>query len=267
MIRFEENSLPKLKGVFNNDVFVYASGKSAKEFPLIDYKNKKYIVVNGAIRVFIEKDIKPLAFIFDDGDFIKENTDLVFIAIAFSEYIFMPKKLFLQYDIEGNIVSEHRSKIYFIDKINEVDGVKQGSYRFFYLKNILNKNILFNLSRLFYKSKNIGFSKDITDGYFCARTIAYVALQLAHYLGFKRVFFVGLDLNSEVGRFYDKKDPLPTTLDKDYPRHIYPSFKIVAKRVIDDDFKVYNLSIESRLPDSVIPKITLNKMVGMVGES
>lgn len=70
------------------------------------------------------------------------------------------------------------------------------------------------MSRLFYKSKNIGFSKDITDGYFCARTIAYVALQLAYYLGFKRVFFVGLDLNSEVGRFYDKKDPLPTTLDK-----------------------------------------------------
>lgn len=264
MIKCEENSLSEFKGIFNNDVFIYTSGQSAKDFPLIEYQNRKYIVVNGAVRIFIEENIKPLAFVFDDADFIQENTDLVIRSIAFSEYIFMPKELFLQYSIEDKILNEHRDKIIFINKINKMDGIQQGSYRLFYLKNIFNKNLVFKLSRLFYKSKNIGFSKNINEGYFCARTIAYVALQLAYYLGFKRVFFVGLDLNPSVGRFYDNKDPLPTTLDKDYPRHIYPSFELVAKRVIDEDFKIYNLSMESKLPDSVIPKITLNQLTRFI---
>lgn len=264
MIKYKENSLPELRGSFNNDVFIYTSGQSAKNFPLIEYQNRKYIVVNGAVRVFIEKNIKPLAFVFDDADFIQENTDLVIRSIAFSEYIFMPKELFLQYSIEEKIPSEHRGKVFFINKVNKIDGVQQGSYRFFYFKNIFNKSLVFKLSRLFYKSKNIGFSKNISEGYFCARTIAYVALQLAYYLGFKRVFFVGLDLNASAGRFYDKKDPLPTTLDKDYPRHIYPSFELVAKRIVDESFEIYNLSTQSRLPRNIMPKITLDQLADLI---
>lgn len=261
------NRLPNLKEKFNGNVFIYASGKSSEDFPLEQYKEEKYIVVNGAVRMFIERDTKPFAFIFDDVGFLEKNIDLVVQAIVFSEFTFMPKELFLKFNIMDKIPSQYNDKIYFINKINQIDGVSQGSYRLFFIKNIFNDKLVFNFSRLLYKSKNTGFSKDITQGYFCARTIPYVAFQLAYYLGFNRVFFVGLDLNASAGRFYDKKDPLPTTLDKDYPRHIYPSFAIVSKRVLSEKFKAYNLSVKSKLPECILPKITLKELKRLINEN
>lgn len=260
------NKLLALKEKFNGNVFIYASGKSSDEFPLAEYKDEKYIVVNGAVRSFIESGIKPFAFIFDDASFLENNIELVLQAIIFSDFIFMPKNIYLKYGLKDKIARYDLNKILFINKVNKRDGVILEPYKLFFIKNIFNKNLIFDFSRVLYKSKNIGFSKDITQGYFCARTIPYVALQLAYYLGFKKVFFIGLDLNAAVGRFYDKEHPLPTTLDKDYPKHIYPSFVLTAKRVFDEEFQAYNLSVSSKLPESVIPKISLNELANFINE-
>ncbi len=261
-----KQDIKQLDKIFTDSVFIYASGKSSSEFPLQDYRDRKYIVVNGAVRVFIESGITPFAYVFDDGGFLKDNIDLVVEAIRFSKFIFIPEVLYIEYALKDKISLEDQDKIYFIDKVNRRNGFILGSYRLFFIKNIFNKKLKFKFSRIFLSSKNIGFSKDVTQGYFCARTIPYVALQLAYYLGFKKVFLVGLDLNASVGRFYDGSNPLPTTLDKDYPKHIYPSFELAAKRVINEEFMVYNLSMMSRLPESIIPKITLNQLASLIDD-
>lgn len=44
-----------------------------------------------------------------------------------------------------------------------------------------------------------GFSFDLSEGVYSGYTVSYLALQVAVYLGFKNVFFVGLDLKHRVG--------------------------------------------------------------------
>jgi KDO transferase-3 len=99
-------------------------------------------------------------------------------------------------------------------------------------------------------------------GYFCGRTIAYLCVQLAYTLGFRKVFIVGMDLKNNAGRFYEEsKDALPTSLDDDYDGFILPSFAFMQKRIAaKENFQVFNLSSQSRLPDDILPKINLNQL-------
>lgn len=88
--------------------------------------------------------------------------------------------------------------------------------------------------------------------------MAYVALQLAYHVGFSKVFLVGVDLNQSVGRFYEGSGATASLcgLDQYFERRILPSMKLMADTVVSERFKVYNLSATSRLPASVIPKVT-----------
>jgi KDO transferase-3 len=70
-----------------------------------------------------------------------------------------------------------------------------------------------------------------------------------------------MDLNENAGRFYeDKENGLPTALDEQFDKLILPSFLFVSKKIIHDDFRVFNLSLNSRLPGTIIPKITLDQL-------
>lgn len=42
-----------------------------------------------------------------------------------------------------------------------------------------------------------GFSWDLTEGVYSGYTIAYVGLQVAVYMGFKEIFYLGLDLKDK----------------------------------------------------------------------
>ena len=115
---------------------------------------------------------------------------------------------------------------------------------------------------LFSQKKNrIGFSKNLEKGYYCARTIPYVGLQAAYYLGFSKVFFSGLDLTSTKGRFYEARlNVLESTLDKDYSGFIYPSFQLCSQKIFNSKFMGYNLSVASKLPNSVLYKVKVSSI-------
>lgn len=260
------SNLASLKRKFDGGVFVLASGGSAKKFPLSDYKNKRFICVNGSILALLKKNIIPFAYVFNDESFLINSMDLVLKGIRVSNYVFLPKELYYKY-IEENITdARDRSKIYFIERVNRSLGDKGASDRVFSLKNILNKDYVNSFSLFSNKKNRIGFSLNLESGYFCARTIPYVALQLAYYLGFKKVFLIGLDLNSETGRFYDNKNSLPSYIDQHYDGFILPSFELMSKRVTNNDFKVFNLSGNSRLPNSIVKKITIEDLWGLLDE-
>lgn len=66
-----------------------------------------------------------------------------------------------------------------------------------------------------------------------------------------------MDLDGNAGRFYENdKNRLPTALDEQFESLILPSFQLVSKKIINNDFRVFNLSSNSRLPEKLIPKIT-----------
>ncbi|MFQ5715837.1 MAG: hypothetical protein ACE5GQ_01910 [Nitrospinales bacterium] len=44
------------------------------------------------------------------------------------------------------------------------------------------------------------FSLDLEQGIYSGYTVSYLALQVAHYMGFKEIFFLGLDLKLDRGR-------------------------------------------------------------------
>lgn len=260
------NNLSTLKEKFSGNVFIFASGGSAKNFPLLDYKDNDFICVNGAVSVFIERNITPFAYLFDDEGFLINSLDLVLKAIKVSKYIFMPEELYIKHLASKVKLQEFVNKIYFIERVNRGHGRKVLSDKEFSFKNILNKDLVFSFSLLSNRKNRIGFSRNMETGYYCARTIPYVALQLAYYLGFKSVVLIGLDLNSQAGRFYDKDNALPTSIDQDYLRFILPSFELLANKVIDEEFKVYNLSETSKLPNKIVKKIDLTGLDKILNE-
>jgi len=105
----------------------------------------------------------------------------------------------------------------------------------------------------------IGFSLNPLKGLFSAHTVAHLPVQLCWYMGIRQVFILGMDLSesSVPARFYEQgASATPTHLDRDYLRHIEPAFRIVGDLFTSHDFHVYNLSEESRLPDTIVRKLT-----------
>ena len=56
----------------------------------------------------------------------------------------------------------------------------------------------------------------------------------------------------------------PCNLDDHFHTRILPSFEIMSKYVMDDDFQVYNLSGSSRIPGELVPRVTLDQIDRMI---
>ncbi|EWC42269.1 hypothetical protein B597_006450 [Stutzerimonas stutzeri KOS6] len=154
-------------------------------------------------------------------------------------------------------------QIYLLERANRQFGHRVKSDRLFAWSVRKDEEICLKFSLLRQKTNRIGFSRNLSRGYFVARTIPYAGAQLAFHLGFRLVFIVGMDLNPSVGRFYesDEAKVLPTSLDRHYEDYIVPSFKLMSRKVCrEGGFQVFNLSKDSRLPASVLPKIALSEL-------
>jgi KDO transferase-3 len=81
----------------------------------------------------------------------------------------------------------------------------------------------------------------------------------------RNVFMVGVDLNEKSGRFYENRESAhsPCGLDQHYYTRILPSLELMSHKVMGDDFRVYNLSDCSRIPESVVPRVTLAQVEAM----
>ena len=72
----------------------------------------------------------------------------------------------------------------------------------------------------FYRHNSAGFHKDITKGLWGGATVTYVTMQIAYYMGFKKVILIGVDHSfATQGKAHAKV----TTQDSD-PNHFDPSY-------------------------------------------
>lgn len=88
-----------------------------------------------------------------------------------------------------------------------------------------------------------GFSWDLTEGIHTGYTIAYLALQLAVYMEFSEVFFLGLDLKHQ-GRnthFFGRDEVSANHEDTEFPKMLR-MLSYAAKILEDRSIKVYNCS-------------------------
>ncbi|WP_339543967.1 lipopolysaccharide biosynthesis protein [Pseudomonas sp. RA_35y_Pfl2_P32] len=226
-------------------VFIIASGSSAKDFPIQEFAHVPMITMNGAISLFSATDIRPHFYICTDMSFPSQQPDFFAHAMKISQRV----ALWAEYARRTNV--RPTGKLFTLKR-----APKQTWLEYFFRRN---KNLVQSRAFLGQRAKSIGFSKNLSDGFFDARTVAYLALQLAHHLGFTKVFLVGVDLNQSTGRFYETDGSVlsPCGLDKHYHTRILPSLKLMSSKVMGDDFAVYNLSSSPRIPDNLIPRIDI----------
>lgn len=93
-----------------------------------------------------------------------------------------------------------------------------------------------------------GFSRDLTQGVYSGYTVSYLALQLAVYMGFKRVFYVGLDLKHQQGQtHFFGKDPVSENHENtEFPKMIR-MLQSAVEELTDSGIRVFNCSPDSNL--------------------
>lgn len=93
-----------------------------------------------------------------------------------------------------------------------------------------------------------GFSRDLGKGIYSGYTIAYIALQIAVYMGFKEIFFLGLDLKNDgrsthfFGHDYHSKNHETTEFPK-----MKKMLEFGAQTLSNTNVKVFNCSPVSQL--------------------
>ena len=252
-IQPKQQCLSACKNIAQGATFIIASGASAKNFPLTEFKHVPMIVVNGGIAMFLETSIEPYFYMCTDPGFLDQQADLLEAAMRLSQ------RVVLRDDYISHDVPLPSGEFYVIKKAAAPKWTEIFSNA---PKNLIRRSH-------YYKSRksSIGFSKDLSDGYFDARTIVYAALQLAYHAGFDTVFMVGVDLLSESGRFYETADSFksPCYLEQHLTTRIIPSFELMTEKIIGADFRVYNLSCASKLPRHLIPYKSLDEVRALIG--
>lgn len=233
-------------------VFIIASGPSAKSFPIKKFAHVPMITMNGAISMFLDSEVKPYFYACTDRSFSEQQPELFKQAMAISQ------RVALWEDHARSSHARPTGRLYPLSK------AKRPSW----LESVRGKHsaLVVNHPLLPSRERPLGFSKDMSEGFFDARTVAYMAIQLAFHVGFTQVFLVGVDLDERSGRFYESADSThsPCGLDQHYFTRILPSFELMSDKVMCDNFRVYNLSDISRIPDSVVPHATLADVEGML---
>lgn len=237
-------------------VFIVASGPSAADFPLADYRHIPMMAMNGSLLRLQQESIQPFFYLCDDPRFVKARTQIVVDAAATANNIALNAPS-LERLLQLRPDCEWHAKPYLLERVNRSWRKPRMLDRRYAWSVRNDPELLSDFSLIRNKPNRLGFSTNMAKGYYSARTIPYAALQLACHLGFSHALLVGLDLNPQLGRCYEEGGRvLKSTLDIDYDDFILPSFAFMQQRLPTvSTMQVFNLSAISRLPDSVIPKL------------
>lgn len=102
------------------------------------------------------------------------------------------------------------------------------------------------------QNNNIGFCGDLRKGVFDGGTEVFWMLQIAYFIGFREIAILGLDLIKEENS---------AEFDKKYQELIKPSFEVVRNIMNLEHLEIINLSLDSRLPADILPKMTYEQFL------
>lgn len=93
-----------------------------------------------------------------------------------------------------------------------------------------------------------GFSHELIDCVYSGHTVSYMALQIAVYMGFKKIFYVGLDLKHQEGQthFFGKDSVSQNHEQTEFPKMIR-MLEYGARELVDSEVRVYNCSPDTTL--------------------
>ena len=248
-------------------LIVMASGPSAGSFPIERYRHVPMMAMNGSIVRFAETGIRPLFYLCDDRGFVRLRLPLVCQGIELAQHAAIGAGALEELLRQAPEAIDGHS-IYLMQRSNRPLLGEALSDRAYAWSVRQDPDLECRFSLLRQKPNRIGFSRNMAKGYFGGRTIPYAAMQFGYHLGFRNVVLVGFDMGAEPGRFYEQGEAaLPSRLDEDYDDYILPSFKLVAQRVVGQHYRVFTLSANSRLPASLVPRLTLDQLDELLAAS
>jgi Kdo-III transferase WaaZ len=256
----------ELHNTYSGACYVMGTGPSIQSMNLRSLSGQFLIGVNGAIAKFNELGIRPDAYVITDSDFFENRFEMVSDAVASGA------KCFFSFAGLSRICKRDPQvlkgdNIYLTEVVNRRYGAPRLSQPDFIQWAYSDQDFAMPDGQRPDDSR-VGFSRNLEKGVFCGRTITFRALQIAYYLGFRKLFVLGMDLNyrGDNPRFYETSASMrPTKIDKDYDPYILPAFKVLADLCKQGELSVYNLSSASRLPADIMPRMTLE--AALSGES
>lgn len=234
-------------------VVILASGASARHFPLAEFAHLPVIAMNGSVAMTAEHGIRPFFYLCTDKSFRQQQPALFATALRDSERLALWPEQYADAEVPASTACYALHKA---DAPGLLGGLRGHGDSYVCSRALWSK-----------RARSIAFSKDLAQGFYDARTVAYVALQLAYHLGFDKVLLVGVDLDQTAGRFYEsgQGQRSPCGLDQHWDSRILPSLTLMAREVVNEHFQVYNLSATSRIPAELIPKVDLRQARRIAG--
>lgn len=244
--------------------FIVGTGPSISGLDLSRLKNHPCFGVNGSILKSSEIGSPFIYYVITDRNFFLDRFDLVRRVVrSDSDCLFSFRGLGAICEQAPEVLSGTR--LFLLDEVNAHYGQSRMEPNEF--EALAAQNSDFELhARVESTQGRVGFSRDIRQGVFTGQTVVFSALQTACWLGYKRIFIVGMDLGGTGHnvRFYESgKQAASMRLDNDYESFILPAFEVARNLMGATDVEIYNLSPHSRLPDSVIPKLSLTEALRM----
>ncbi|CAI0796033.1 lipopolysaccharide core biosynthesis protein [Serratia entomophila] len=242
--------LSDLKGRFAGDVLLAATGPSVKNLRLEKFPAMPAMGVNGAY--FLHERVDFRFYVIVDMGFIDKKPELIADIIDDQQLTLFTTphgvvKIIEKFSLERikcrfAVIEDAAFKIYQPKITNEE---LWPAYRD-------NPDVIFAADR-----KDIAFNYDIRNGVFDAGTVAYWALQLLTFLGFERLYIIGLDMNNfHQPRFYEAaENKLPTELENKVDELVMPAFQLASQLMKAKNITIKNLSVASAISSDIFDKV------------
>ncbi|MEZ5582612.1 MAG: hypothetical protein R3F37_07460 [Candidatus Competibacteraceae bacterium] len=256
------HSLSSLPAAEQPACHIIASGPSLVDIDLTQLRGRICFGVNGSIVKSSECDLPFTYFIVTDKNFARDRFDLVKQGITSGAYCLFGFRV-LNEIAEREPALLNNDKLFLIQELNARYGVAKLSPAAFDAWAESETDLILHETRRL-ASGWVGFSKCIDKGVFTGQTVVYSAVQVAYALGFRQLFILGMDLGGtgSLARFYESGQHVANSrLDRDFEPYLAPSFQL-ARQVCDaEGIALYNVSPQSRLSATILPKLTFDEML------
>ncbi len=259
---YKTPALKSLRNTASGDCFLVGTGPSIGEIDFSKLRAKVCFGVNGSIVKFRMAGFAPAYYAIATRDFFYNRFNMVHQAIESKATCFFPFWGLCRICKNDTALLQNAS-IYLMYTVNKRYGIPMMNAKAFDKRAAADPDLI--LHKTLKRAKDaVGFSLDLEKGYFHGENVLFVAIQIARYIGFRRLFILGMDLDYSRPnpRFYENaSDSRPTWIDKSFERSIVPAFEVLRNMCLEKQIEVYNLSLKSKLPEKIIPKISFEKAI------
>lgn len=245
----------------NDSCYILGSGPSVNDLPLAQLKGHPIIAVNGTSLLLAQHKLQALAYMVTDSSFLRHREALFIKGYEHAHYLAITPFV-LRHTIRRNLPIFNKTQVILFERVNmQLGHPSLLDVHGLYLKAHQDERYILLPQQNSILDGTLGFSTVLEAGVFSGMTVVASALQLAYAMGFRRIYLLGVDMKVEQGtRFYESANQALTShLERDYEQVIGPFFKIVSRMRKSHAFEVFNLSTNSRIPDSVIPRISFEQ--------